>query len=88
MPRLRIVADVTNHCKELMQSKPVRSVNAHNIGNRFCLQRLVSVAKFISERGLAFRDDENVGSSSVFAKKFSKLFSSKIKKKKVPRCFW
>jgi len=49
----------------------------NNIENRLCLQRLVSVAKFIAERGLAFRDDENVGLSRKFSKKFSKHFSSK-----------
>jgi len=64
-----------------MQSKPVRSINASNIGNRFCLQRLVSVVKFISERGLVFRDDEDVGSSRDFSKRFSKLFSRKDKKR-------
>jgi len=57
MPRLRLVRDVINHHEELMQSYPVRSINANNIGNRFC-QRLVSVVKFIAERGLTFRDDE------------------------------
>jgi len=41
---------------------------------------LVSVVKFIAERGLAFRDDENVGSPRKFSKKFSELFSSKIPK--------
>jgi len=45
---------------------PVRSTNANNVENRFCLQRLVSVVKFIAERGLALRDDENVGSSRKF----------------------
>ena len=73
MPRLRIVADETNHNEELMLNSPVRSFNANNIGNRFCLQRLVSVVKFIAERGPAFRDDENVGSSR-------KLFQAKLKK--------
>jgi len=66
-----------------MQSKPVRSVNAHNIGNRFCLQRLVSVVKFISERGLAFRDDENVGSSRKFFQKiFQNFFQAKLKNRR------
>jgi len=36
MPRLRVAADATNHYEELMQSWPVRSVNANNIGNHFC----------------------------------------------------
>ena len=37
-----------------------------NIGNHLCLQRLVSVVKFIAEGGLAFDDDENVGSPRKF----------------------
>jgi len=44
------------------------------------LQRLVSVVKFIAERGLAFRDDENVGSSR-------NSFQAKFQKKDM-RCFW
>jgi len=36
------------------------------------LQRLVFVIKFIAERGLAFRDDENVGSPRIFSSKYSK----------------
>jgi len=32
------------------------------------LQRLVSAVKFIAERGLTFRDDENVGSHRNFFK--------------------
>jgi len=44
------------------------------------LQRLLSVVKFITERGLTFRDDENVGSPRNF-------FQAKFQKKKV-RCFW
>jgi len=43
---------------------------------------LVSVVKFIAERRLAFRDDENVGSSrKFFQKNFLKLISNKIPKK-------
>jgi len=38
---------------------------------------LVSAVKFVAERGLAFRDDENVGLQRKFSKKVSKLFSSK-----------
>jgi len=54
------------------------SVNENDIGNRFCLQRFVSVIKFIAERGLAVRgNDEDVGSP----RNFSKHFSSKISKK-------
>ena len=34
----------------------------NNIGNRLCRQRLVSVVKFVAERGVMFRDDENVES--------------------------
>jgi len=37
------------------------------------LQRLFSVVKFIAERGLPFRDDENVGSPRKF---FQKIFTS------------
>jgi len=77
MPRLYLVADVINHYEELIQNWPVRSINASNIGNRLCLQRLVSVVKCIAERGLAFRDDEKVVSPRIFSKKFSQLFSSK-----------
>jgi len=36
MPRLRLVADVINQYEELIQSQPVRSINANYIGNRFC----------------------------------------------------
>jgi len=53
----------------------------NNIGNRLCLQRLVSVVKFSAERGLAFRGDENDGSPESFSKNCSKLFSSKYLKK-------
>jgi len=52
MPRLHLVVDVINHCEELMQNWPVRSINANNIGNHLCLQRLFSAVKFIAERGL------------------------------------
>jgi len=41
---------------------------------------LVSVVKFIAERGLAFRDDENVGSPGNF-------FQTKFQKKEI-RYFW
>ena len=50
----------------MISSQPVRSINANNIGNRLCLQRLVSVVKFIAERGLAFRDGENAVSPRKF----------------------
>jgi len=69
MPRLHFVADVINHYEELIQNWPVRSINANNMGDRLCLQRLVSVVKFISDRGLEFRDDANVGSSRKFFQK-------------------
>jgi len=72
MARLRLVADVTNHYEELIQSKPVRSINEKNNENRFCLQRLVSVIKFIAERGLAFREDETLDRAGSFFKKFFK----------------
>jgi len=42
---------------------------------------LVSVVKFIAERGLAFRDDENVGPPRKFFQKISKLFFKQILKK-------
>jgi len=52
------------------------------MGNRFCLQRLVSVVKFISEGGLAFRDDENVGSSREFFQiNFQNFLETKFQKK-------
>jgi len=78
MPRLHLVADVINHYEELIQNWPVRSINANNIGNRLCLQRLVSVVKFISERELEFRDDENVGSPRTFFQKIVKTFFQQI----------
>jgi len=74
MPRLHIVADVINHCEELIQNYPVRSINANNIRNHLCLQRLVSVIKFIDERGLAFGDDENVESPRKFFQNIFKTF--------------
>jgi len=77
MPRLHLVADVINHYEELIQNWLVRSINTNNIGNRLCLQRLVSVLKFISERGLAFSDDENVGSPRMFFQKNFKAFFQK-----------
>jgi len=83
MPRLHLIADVINHCEELIQNWPVRSTNANNIGNRLCLQRLVSVIKFIAERGLAFRDDENVGSPRSFFQKIFKAFFKQIEKNDV-----
>jgi len=74
MPRLRLVADVINRYEELIQSYPVRSSNANNVRNRFCLQSLVSAVKFIAERGLGFRDEENVGSPGNFFKKYIEIF--------------
>ena len=44
------------------------------------MQHLVSVVKFVAERGLTFRDDENVGSPRNF-------FQAKFQKKET-RCFW
>jgi len=42
---------------------------------------LVSVIKFIAERGLAFRDDDNVGSpKNFFQKIFKTLLKQKLKK--------
>jgi len=83
MSLLHLVADVINHHEEMIQKQPVRSINANNIGNRLCLHHFVSVVKFIAERGLTIRDDENVGLSRKFFQKFSKLFSSKYLKKEV-----
>ena len=60
---------------------PVRSTNANNMWNRFCLQRLVSVIKFIAEWGRAFRDMKTLYGPETLSKKFSKHFSSKISKK-------
>jgi len=42
--------------------------------------KLASVVKFIAERGLTFRDDENVGSPRKF-------FQTKFQQKEI-RCFW
>jgi len=42
---------------------------------------LVSVVKFIAERGLAFKGDENDGSLRNFFQKIFKHFSSKYLKK-------
>ena len=65
-----------NYYDELIQNYPVRSVNANNIENNLCLQSLVSVVKFIPKRGLALRDDENVGSPRKF---FQKIFKTVVK---------
>ena len=73
-----------NPCEELIQIQPIRSVNTNNVGNRLCLQRLVSVVKFIAERRLAFRDDENVGTPRKFFRKNFKTFLKQILKKR--RC--
>ena len=78
MPRLHSVADLINHYEELIQNKPVSSINANNIDNLLCLQRLVSVVKLIAERGLAFRGDENVGSPRKFFQKIFKTFFTQI----------
>jgi len=57
----------------------VRSINANNY-SKSLLQSVVSVVKFIAERGLTFRHDENVGSPRKF-------FQTKFQKKKI-RCLW
>jgi len=45
---------------------------------------LVSVVKFIAERGLAFRNDENVGSLRyIFQKNFQNFSQTKFQKKKM-----
>jgi len=80
MPRLHLVADVIKYYKELIKNWPVRPINANNFVNRRCLQRLVSVIKFIAERGLAFGDDENVVSPRYFFQRFSKLSSKFLKR--------
>jgi len=71
MPRLYLVADVINHWRNYADIDG--QVNATNIGNLLCLQRLVSVVKLIVQRGVAFRDDENVGSPRKF---FQKIFKT------------
>jgi len=63
--------------EEQIQSWTVRSINANDIGNRHCLQRLVSVVRFISERGREFRNDENVGSPTTFFQNNFNPFSRK-----------
>jgi len=40
---------------------------------------LVSVAKFIAERGLAFRDDKTLDCPESFPKKFQNIFQANIK---------
>jgi len=45
------------------------------------LERFDSVIKFIAERGLVFRDDENVGSPRKFFQKIFKIFFKQILKK-------
>jgi len=82
MPRLHLVADVINHYEELIQKQAGRSINVNNIGNSLCLQRLFSVVKFIAERRLAFRDDENVGSSRTFFQKMFKTFFKQVFEKR------
>jgi len=47
-----------------------------------CLQRLVSVVKFIAERRLAFRDDENVGSPRTSFQKIFKIFFKQVFEKR------
>jgi len=48
---------------------------------------LVSVLKFIAERGLAFRDDVNVGSAGNFFKKiFKSSFQQNSKKRRCDAC--
>jgi len=64
-------------CKSLgrIHMELVSQVNqCEKIENRFCLQRLVSVIKFMAEGRLAFRgDNENVElPRTFFSKKFSK----------------
>jgi len=69
MPRLCFVADVINHYEEFIQSY----VNQCQQCWKSLLQRLLFVLKFIAERGLAFRDNENVGSpKKLFQAKFQK----------------
>jgi len=53
------------------------------MGNRFGLQRVISVVKYITERGLAFRYDGMLDRLESFSKKLSKLFLSKYWKKKM-----
>jgi len=82
MPRLHLVPDVINRCEDLIENKTVRSINANNTGNRFSLQCLVSGVKFVVEPGLAFRDDEKVGSPrNFFQKNFQKFFQTTFQKK-------
>jgi len=65
----------------LQSDKPVSSINTNYIENRFCLQRLVSIVKFVAERGLAFRNDETVGSPrNFFQIIFQNFFKQNFKK--------
>jgi len=84
MPRSHLFADVINHYEETIQNYPVRPINANTIGNRLCLERFLSVVKFIAERGLAFRDDENFGLPRKFFQKMFKTFFKQILKQR--RC--
>jgi len=76
MPRLHLVADVT------MKNRYRASWSGQSMPKywKSLLQCLVSVVKFIAERGLTFRDYENVGSPKNF-------FQAKFQKKEV-RHFW
>jgi len=74
MPRLHLVADAINHYEELIQNYPVRSINANKIGNRLCLQRLVSVVNIISEQDWRLETMKTLDRPESFFKKFSKLF--------------
>jgi len=51
------------------------------IDDCFCLQHLVSVVKFIAERGTALTDDEKVGSPrNFFQKNFQNFYQVKFQK--------
>jgi len=93
MPRLRLVVDVINHYEELIEL--ASQVNqCEQYWKSFLSATEVAsvcnnvwfVVKFIVQRGLAFRDDENIGSPrNIFQKMFQNFVQVKFQKKL--RCF-
>ena len=78
MPRLHLVADVLiimkNQYRTSQSGQSVRTISEIPSA----LHRLVSVVRFIAERGLAFRDDENFGWPRKFYQKIFETFFKQI----------